>query len=369
MVLGLLEQLAAGISETVEAGGRHMVHFRIPEMTPMGFAAFVTVVLGFILVIVALEVLRRKRELFERIAAQWNVFDALAAQKGLTGEEVELLREIHDAQSGDVSPDALLRLASVYDRSIDEWMEQLEKRGGRPSVAQWEHLARIRSALGFNTLSSETRLSHTRQIPVGQVLRVWSTAHPGRAAHAEIQENHETEFRLRWQDGSSLDVPVGETLNFSSSRQGDGEFRAEIPVTAITGDTITVAHTARLSRQQLRMWVRVPVALEGVAYDLTVMDGQTLPGRMPIRMMDLSGGGAMIAAPREIPLETRGLMDFKLGETLLSGVPFLLLRQGVELRDGWRVGHLCFDGIDTAMQERIMRFVFERQRSGSGKSF
>jgi hypothetical protein len=365
MLLELLERLSA--AATTPDNGQLLVHLRVPETTPLGFAIFSMIVLGFIATVVVLEILRRKRELLQRIVAQWQAFDQLAAHKGLTEEELDLLREIHEAQSGDVAPDAILRLASVYDRSIDEWMAALQQEGARPSVAQWEHLARIRSCLGFNTLSSETRLSHTRQIPVGQVLRVWAASVPGKATHAEVVENHETELRLSWHD-AALSVPVGENLSFSFSRMGDGEYRAEVPVISAFTEGVSVAQTARLSRQQLRMWVRVPVALEGSVYGLTSMDGQISEERMPVRLMDLSGGGAMIATPHSIAVETRGLMELELGGVQISDIPFLLLRQGAVMRDNWQIGHLCFDGIETSAQERIMRYVFERQRAGSGKS-
>lgn len=365
MLLELLERLAA--VATKSENGQLLVHLRVPETTPLGFAIFAMIVLGFVVTVVVLEILRRKRELMQKVNAQWQAFDLLAAHKGLTEEELDLLREIHEVQSGEVAPDAILRLASVYDRSIDEWMANLQEHNSRPTVAQWERLARIRSCLGFNTLSSETRLSHTRQIPVGQVLRVWAASVPGKATHAEVVENHETELRLSWRD-AALSVPVGENLSFSFSRAGDGEYRAEVPVISASPEGVSVAQTARFSRQQLRMWVRVPVALDGSVYDLVNLDGQASSERMPVRLMDLSGGGAMIATPLAIPVETRGLMEINLGDVQLSDIPFLLLRQGTVMRDNWQVSHLCFDGIEISIQERIMRYVFERQRSGSGKS-
>jgi PilZ domain len=355
----LMRQLMSG-------DGKFLVHWRIPEATPLVFVVVCIVALFFVLLVVALEILRRRRDIEKATAVQWDAFELTAAQKGLTGSELDLLREIHAEQSGEIAPVALLRLASVYDRAIDDWIDGLNKDGEGPTIAQWENLARIRSCLGFNTLSFETRLSHTRQIPVGQVLRVWSVRNDS-VTNCVVSLNTETEFVLEWKD-NPLDVLVGGALNFSFSRQSDGEYRAEVGLLRLESGKVHCTHTARLNRQQLRMWVRVPVYLDGCVYRLVAPDGQALPvDRLEVRLMDLSGGGAMIASPMIIPVETRGLMEFDLGEYKLFDVPFLLLRHGRPDANGWQIGHLCFDGVETSTQEKIMRFVFERQRIGQVK--
>lgn len=358
--LGLLPCLASGEFP-------YLVHLRMPQGTPLAIAIIAAAVLLVVVMITLLEVFRRKRELDQKIAAQWESFELTARQKGLTEEEMELLRDIHASQSGEVAPDAMLRLASVYDRSIDEWMELLSEQGERPTVAQWEHLARIRSCLGFNSLSFETRLSHTRQFPLMQMVRVVS-AKGDVVGKAMVVANHETELELDWCEGP-IAMQVGDHVSVSFSRQSDGEYRCEVPVISLRDGGFCVAHTARLSRQQLRMWVRVPVTLPGRAYRLVAPDGQGLPvDELEVRLMDLSGGGAMIVSPMAIPVETRGLLSFELGESRLVDVPFLLLRHGKATREGWQVGHLCFDGIETSSQEKVMRFVFEKQRTGQAKS-
>jgi len=356
----LLRQLMSG-------DGQFLVHLRIFQATPLSFVVVCICALIFLVLVVGLEILRRHRDIEKAMAVQWDAFELTAAQKGLTAQELDLLREIHSVQSGEIAPVALLRLASVYDRAIDDWIECLAKDGERPTISQWENLARIRSCLGFNTLSFETRLSHTRQIPVGQVLRVWSIRNDS-VTNCVVVLNTETEFALEWKD-VPLEVPAGGTLNFSFSRQSDGEYRAEIGVLTLEGKAIHCTHTARLNRQQLRMWVRVPVSLDGCVYRLVAPDGQALPvDRLDVRLLDLSGGGAMIASPMVIPVETRGVMEFDLGEYKLFDVPFLLLRHGRPDANGWQIGHLCFDGVETSTQEKIMRFVFERQRIGQVKT-
>ena len=72
----------------------------------------------------------------------------------------------------------------------------------------------------------------------------------------------------------------------------------------------------------------------------------------------------MVSSTLEVEVESRGVLDFSLGEGYLEGVRFVMLRTGKTSRSGGHVCHLCFENIDVQTQERIMRYVFERQRSG-----
>ena len=84
-----------------------------------------------------------------------------------------------------------------------------------------------------------------------------------------------------------------------------------------------------------------------------------------VTLLDLSGGGAMVSSSQMMEVESRGLLDFQLGENRMEGLRFVMLRSGRAQRGGTgHVCHLCFESIDVQTQERIMRYVFERQRAG-----
>lgn len=72
----------------------------------------------------------------------------------------------------------------------------------------------------------------------------------------------------------------------------------------------------------------------------------------------------MVSSTEPIEVESRGQLDFPLGDARLDGVRFVMLRTGRNARSGAHVCHLCFENIDVQTQERIMRYVFERQRTG-----
>jgi len=332
---------------------------RVNEASPVAVVGLGLAVLALLLVVVSLELWRQRRELRERIGQQWKVFEALASSKGLDEADIVFLKDLHAGMESLHSPDVLIRIPAVYDRALETWLA-----GKKISGEEWGKLERIRRQLAFKGLSGETSLSHTRQMTDGQIVRLsplgseeWLTG--------KVVSNHEDRLEIlpeavvKWAPGSEL--------RLAFSRQGDGEYKASVSLIRRDPDapTLILGHSSKLSRQQLRMWVRVPVFLEGVMRDLVAPDGRALePSRFTVHLLDLSGGGTMASTPFELPVETRGSLDFRIGETLVEGVRFVLLRNGKLDKDGGHTCHLCWDGIEIPAQERIMRFVFERQRLG-----
>lgn len=332
---------------------------RFNEASPAAVAGLGISILVLLLVVVTLELWRQRRELKERVNQQWRVFEGLAGSKGLDASDIAFLKELHAGMESLHSPDVLIRIPAVYDRALESWL-------GDKTLPpeQWSRLSRIRRLLGFKGLTGETSLSHTRQMVDGQVVRLapeggdeWFTARVVNNNEDCIEVLPDTP--IRWSTGSEI--------RLAFSRQGDGEYKAHVRLIRKDPDSpvIILGHSAKLSRQQLRMWVRVPVFLEGRMHDLTDAEGVPLePADFPVHLLDLSGGGTMASTPMEMPVESRGMLDFRLGETMVEGVRFILLRNGKPAKDGGHTCHLCWDGIEISAQERIMRFVFERQRLG-----
>jgi hypothetical protein len=332
---------------------------RVDEASPAAVVGLGVAVLLLLLVVVALELWRQRRELRERVEQQWRVFEGLASSRGLDETDIAFLREIHQGMDSLHSPDVLIRIPAVYDRALETWLA-----GRNLSTEDWGRLERIRRLLGFKGLTGETSLSHTRQMTDGQVVRL-APEGGDEWFSARVILNHEDRMEVlpdapvRWSTGSEV--------RMAFSRQGDGEYKAHVGL--IRRDpqsgTLVFGHSSKLSRQQLRMWVRVPVYLEGEMRDLVGPDGRELEQRdFSVHLLDLSGGGTMASIPVELPVECRGILDFRIGDTMVEGVRFILLRNGRPTKDGGHTCHLCWDGIEIPAQERIMRFVFERQRMG-----
>lgn len=334
---------------------------RIDQASPMAVVVLGASVLGLLLLVVVLELWRQRRELQDRIQLQWKVFEGLAYSKGLDDADVTFLKDLHHGMDSLHSPDVLIRIPAVYDRALESWL------GGKAlSAEEWIRLERIRRQLGFKGLTGETSLSHTRQVADGQIVRI-APEGGDEWVLAKVLFNHEDRLevlpdsKVRWSPGSEI--------RLAFSRQGDGEYKANVTLVRKDpeADTLVLGHSAKLSRQQLRMWVRVPVFLEGTMRSVVGPDGREIdPTTFPVHLLDLSGGGSMISSKLDLPVESRGLLDFRLGDTKVEGVRFILLRNGKPAKDGGQTSHLCWDGIEIPAQERIMRFVFERQRLGGG---
>lgn len=334
---------------------------RIDEASPAAVVGLGVAVLLLLLVVVTLELWRQRKELRDRITQQWRVFEGIASSKGLDETDIAFLKEIHFGMDSLHSPDVLIRIPAVYDRALETWL------GGKTlSSDQWGKLERIRRLLGFKGLTGETSLSHTRQVSDGQIVRLapeggeeWFSA--------KVLVNHED--RIEVLPDSPIKWPSGSEIRLAFSRQGDGEYKAGVTLVRKDPDTsvLVLGHSSKLSRQQLRMWVRVPVYLEGIMRQVVGPDGLRVdPPEFPVHLLDLSGGGTMASSKIDLPVESRGLLDFRIGETMVEGVRFILLRNGKPAKDGGQTCHLCWDGIEIPAQERIMRFVFERQRLGGG---
>ena len=167
--------------------------------------------------------------------------------------------------------------------------------------------------------------------------------------------------------GDPVTLSAGMRIRVAFSRQGDGEYKAIFQVLRVDREAgqIHLEHTEQLTRQQLRMWVRVPVLIPGKMRRVIGPEGAPHPLQsFDVTLLDLSGGGAMVSSIEPVEVESRGLLDFQLGDTRMEGVRFVMLRTGRSARNGGHVCHLCFESIDVQTQERIMRYVFERQRTG-----
>ncbi|MBK8801494.1 MAG: PilZ domain-containing protein [Fibrobacteres bacterium] len=328
----------------------------------MGQVGLVAIfLLAGLAVVVLVEVLRRRKELLARSRARWDHFAVLARQAGLEEDDIERMKAMHMDMDAMHAPDAMLRIPAVYDRALDAW---IQSRGGSLSEREWTSLHRVRGKLKFHSLSSETSLSHSRQISDHQEVRL-STEEGDWAGSGTVCSNREDRL-----DVQVKMLPPGGTsrLRLAFSRQGDGEYKTILSLAGIETQhqILHFSHTDQIVRQQLRMWVRVPVLLPGKMRRVVAPDGMSHAfDEFDVTLLDLSGGGAMISASQMMEVESRGLLDFQLGENRMEGLRFVMLRSGRAQRSGTgHVCHLCFENIDVQTQERIMRYVFERQRAG-----
>ena len=159
-------------------------------------------------------------------------------------------------------------------------------------------------------------------------------------------------------------------------RAGDGEYAVRLPIlaTRLGQRQIHLPHTRTLERKQLRNWVRIDV---NIPCRVTVMarvegwqkgeGGPSVGMVLEGRMLDLSGGGSCARFSSPIPQGYKLSLNFDLPGTSLRGVHTEVMRM-VSVVKGNREDfehNLKFMAMETTAQEKIVRYVFEKQRIDS----
>jgi c-di-GMP-binding flagellar brake protein YcgR len=159
-------------------------------------------------------------------------------------------------------------------------------------------------------------------------------------------------------------------------RPGDGEYAVKLAVTAtrLGQKTIFLPHTRAMERKQLRNWVRIDV---NIPCRVTVMarpdgwepaqGGPSVGMVLEGRLLDLSGGGSCARFTSPIPQGNKLSLNFDLPGTSLRGVRCEVMRMTSVIRSNREdfEHNLKFSDMETAFQEKIVRYVFEKQRIDS----
>jgi hypothetical protein len=333
------------------------------------FGAFLVILMG---VLVAFEVLRSGKGQREKIDIGWQYFSEMAGQKRLTPQEIEILKAI--VEEGAVSSaDMVFDSSFVYEEALEAFLKansrQLDK-----EPTQYALLRGLRLKLGYSHLPSEIPLSSTRQLEEGMTVNL--TDDEGSIRKGRVQEVREQAWAIALETEIPPTVAVGGAVELSLLRPGDGEYAVKLPVTAtrLGQKAIFLPHTRALERKQLRNWVRIDV---NIPCRVTVMarpegweaaDGGPSVGMvLEGRLLDLSGGGSCARFTSPIPQGHKLSLNFDLPGTSLRGVRCEVMRMISVIRANREdfEHNLKFSDMETAFQEKIVRYVFEKQRIDS----
>jgi hypothetical protein len=342
------------------------------RINPMGLAIFGIFIVVIMAVVVVYEILRTDSKQREKVDIGWQYFSEMAGQKRLTPQETEILKRIVEegaVSSADMVFDSSFIYEDALEAFIKENLKALEK-----DQTQYALLRGLRLKLGYSMLPSEVPLCSTRQLEEGMQAGLKDdegTVHKGRVA--EVRENS-------WAVILDEDIPpmlsAGAAVDVNLLRAGDGEYNLRVGVSAtrLARRLVFLPHTRSLERKQLRNWVRIDV---NIPCRVTVMaraqdwvEGSGGPGVGMVlegRMLDLSGGGTCARFTSPIPQNYKLSLNFDLPGTSLRGVQCEVMRMTSVIK-GTREDfehNLKFSGMETAAQEKIVRYVFEKQRIDS----
>jgi hypothetical protein len=342
------------------------------KISPLGLAIAGFSVVALMAVFVVFEIIRSDSKQREKIDIGWQYFAEMAGQKRLTPQETDILRRI--VEQGDISSaDMVFDSSFIYEDALEAFLKDNAKQLDRDET-QYALLRGLRLKLGYSHLPPEVPISSTRQLEEGMFISLIDGE--GSVRKGRVQEVREKYWTVSLEAEIPPTVAVGAAVDISLLRSGDGEYAVRLPITAtrLGQRQIYLPHTRTLERKQLRNWVRIDVNIpcrvtvmsrpEG--WDKT-MGGPSVGMVLEGRMLDLSGGGTCARFSSPIPQGYKLSVNFDLPGTSLRGVQSEVMRMSSVIKGNREdfEHNLKFMSVETAAQEKIVRYVFEKQRIDS----
>ncbi len=334
----------------------------------IGLVLTVTAVVS-IMILIHLQAKFRRQNEMDRLA--YNIFQKNIEKAELTEAEIVRIKEL--LQHANVShPHIIFQSAPLFERCIDAEVSSLLQQNASLDVIeqQEEILGMIRKKLGYGFLPYEHPLISTRNLEVGQRVSVINRRSKATLInHARVVQNKEFYFRIQYDPDKeeSLGILEGQAVMLALARQNDGVYGVQVVICGKDQSTVDFRHTLELTRNQLRQYARVdvniPVKLRLISSERE--EDSTEIGRIiEGRMVDISGGGGCIVLDRSFIPGDIVSISFKITEMAFSGIGARILRVSLqEIHDTTFYRHsMQFINIETAIREKIIKFVFEKQR-------
>jgi hypothetical protein len=342
------------------------------RISPLGLAIFGFSIVALMAFFVVFEIVRSDSKQREKIDIGWQYFAEMAGLKRLTPQETDILRRI--VEQGNVSSaDMVFDSSFIYEDALEAFLKDNARQLDRDET-QYALLRGLRMKMGYSHLPSEVPINSTRQLEEGMPVSL--TDGEGTVRKGRIHEVKEKSWTVALDAEIPPTVAVGAAVELSLLRSGDGEYGVRLPITAtrLGQRQIYLPHTRTLERKQLRNWVRIDV---NIPCRVTVMarvegwqkaDGGPAVGMvLEGRLLDLSGGGSCARFSSPIPQGYKLSLNFDLPGTSLRGVQTEVMRM-VSVVKGNREDfehNLKFMTMETTAQEKVVRYVFEKQRIDS----
>lgn len=336
-----------------------------PIASPVAILIAGLVIIILLTIVVAWEIYRVNSERQERLELSWLNYNEKAKSSNLSDDEDRLLRKI--IMAGDEArADAHFDNATIYEKSLEAFLASIDKKKG--GSIPWTLLHEVRKKLGFHQLPMELRLTSTRQLH-GGIKPSFINKKTGQKFTGKIIEVSEDAWALQMLDDNMTWMQAGQSLPITFIRSGDAEYELEVIVQSVIHDVVYLPHTSDLTRKQLRNWVRIDVNLP------CKVQVEKLPADTPAgnpskgsshsgRITDISGGGVCLRLPSSIPAGSVVLLSFDLPHSPMRNVRADILSYSTQ-DSGERAQYIHrtkFQDLDTGLQERIVRFVFEKNR-------
>jgi c-di-GMP-binding flagellar brake protein YcgR len=339
-----------------------------PRIVALFFIVIVIVILSFLFFYFRLKFKTHKdeRELSDRL------FKEYVAKAELTSNEMIMLKQI-SSQGNLADFSVIFQSIAIFELCIEREIDRLKNKNlsSKEISDECNVLSNIRKKLGYNYLPFEHPIVSTRNIEIGQKVSIVLVANKTSSIRAMVIMNPEQSLRIQVEHGQS-DLPAfyqGQQIAIAFARQGDGLYAIELKVLSFDSDTLVLElqHTREMKRNQLRQFVRIEVNLPMKVRILQAMseEDKSLVGKQfEAKMVDISGGGLSFILNRPLTPGQLICMNFMLSTVSFNGQTGKVLKISlIDVKSATTYRHhITFLDIDTPSREKIIKFVFEKQR-------
>jgi len=336
------------------------------------------VFVGFIALLVVLLwrgriTMRRREEKFIH-----RTFKLLSAEKGLAEDEEELLWRMARGE-GLIDPLLIYSSISAFDKGVERELGSMgEDDPAREELAG--SLEALRRKLRFDKPPLGWSLRHTREIPVGQRIRV-GVKRDGdtRFCTCTVVEVDDRGIAVTSIVRSDQDLLLGaaadETLYVRFWRRDDTEYKFRSHALERSDpdlDVVHLAHTDDLERVQRRDFFRLPAHLPVSVFAVPDADAACLaPAELRVRglerlphkamLVNLSAGGAAVRADATLEQEQYVMMDPEVRTSFsLEGIAGQVVRSE-SVQDGGYIHHVEFTNVSEVLRDRLVGQIDREQ--------
>jgi c-di-GMP-binding flagellar brake protein YcgR len=357
-----------------------------PNVGLLGLICIVAVFL--ILALLGLSAVKAQKRNRLRRAREKEKLDAFLSQRGLTSAERTLLEDI--AQAGEEPLARVVKLVLSFDHGVDSYLKSLPPAPGDEHLLMLRRLKTLRFKLALDRVPPGVALVSTREISLGQVFLLRSSADPERQIFAGIlMDADDAGLLVRLKAGPSPEAEPSLPLSDPAAAFGEKEANSRLEVYFLRRDDggyrfsarlkavlrgeevlLQLSHPRRLLREQRRDYFRVPLRQE-IAFrrvGAEILDDpmaaaslSSLSLDQPGTIADLSGGGfRLVAAATHLGVDDLiavrlPFMEESLDQKVLVARVIKVYREGAEFG-------LSFETLSPADRSAIVRYVEEVHR-------
>ncbi len=353
--------ISADTRELVEA-----IKNSFPSASPL-----IIIILGSIIIIglgllVIWEIIKSDRKKQNKAEISWQNFSDFIKEKKLIPNETNLLKEIIYAGRL-IEADTVFTVPAIYERSLDTYI-YLKQKNNDLSPPTLEGLLDLRKKMGYSRLSKEIHLSSTRQLNHGLQFN-YILEGETETKQGYLKDITEEFWLIDSIKGSfSSHQKPGTGIEIRFIRHGDAEYTIKSQLIQVSKEGASFQHTLKLTRKQLRSWVRVEVNIPCQSTIAQMPQGEqkhlSIDTSLEGLIVDISGGGACLKQKQTLPPNTLIYLNFNLPGSPIKQLQSEVIGSNLVKNEDPEqyIIRLKFIDIETALQEKIVRYVFEKNR-------